>query len=158
MISFRHRWDPTEGHIISVRTPRLVTPGAPVFYMAGRGNIEGLQNIFKLKLASPFDVSSTSCQSVVHVSLLFHSIPHRKLRKLKFNVDIPRRELFFKKMFLREFVSSFEDRMIIILLQVHKSNSPSYSTISKMQELTRALVCCRFWTIRDLRIFTESIR
>lgn len=68
LISFMNKWDPVEGNVLGVRTPRIVHNAAPVFQMTTRGNIEGLQDLFSQGLASPFDVQLGTGLSVLHVS------------------------------------------------------------------------------------------
>jgi hypothetical protein len=68
MITIQDRWSPLGGHIVSMRTPRVVSPKAEIFIYAQQGNIEGLQLLFKERKASPFDVSSSEGRSALHVS------------------------------------------------------------------------------------------
>ena len=68
MLSMQYKWDPKNGHQLSLRTPRSVPPGSNIFALAQHGNIEGIQRLFDQRLASPFDVSSDEGRSPLHVS------------------------------------------------------------------------------------------
>lgn len=66
-ILLRARSSPTDGCMISVRTPRVVSDTAPQFLLSGSGDLVGLQKLFSQGLASPFDVENISGSSCLHV-------------------------------------------------------------------------------------------
>lgn len=68
LISFRGRWNPTEGSMISIRTPRILQSSTlPVFQMAQRGDTLGIQMLFGQGLASPFDTEPVLFDSLLAV-------------------------------------------------------------------------------------------
>lgn len=56
MISLRSRFTRLEGPVLSLRTPRTVSPTSPSFGFAISGCVQQLQNALMKGLASPFDV------------------------------------------------------------------------------------------------------
>lgn len=57
------------GPSLSLRTYRVVADESLLFHFAKLGMIPGIQLLFKDKLASPFDISSKTGRSALHVSL-----------------------------------------------------------------------------------------
>lgn len=69
MIYYKHTWDPTHGHLINIRTPRVIdSTTSPIFLCASFGNIKGMQDLFAQGLASPFDVGGSWLESPLLVS------------------------------------------------------------------------------------------
>lgn len=64
-IALRDQWTPTDGHMLTVRTPRVV-PNSPYMAAAKAGNVAEIQHLFMQGKASPFDVlpDGTSALSV----------------------------------------------------------------------------------------------
>lgn len=74
MVSFKNIWNPGEGHRISVRTPRIVPAASDVFLVADHGNLDAMKLLFTQGLASPFDISAETGQSVLQVSRLYGNV------------------------------------------------------------------------------------
>lgn len=68
MVIFRDQWSPYDGHIISVRTPRLISRHSEIFVMIQMGNLDGIRNLFASGAASPFDTQEDDGRSVLMVS------------------------------------------------------------------------------------------
>lgn len=74
MIFFRDRWSPTDGHAISVRTPRTLQPGnESVIISACRGDVAAIQTQFVQGLASPFDVNFHG-ESLLSVTTIYFTL------------------------------------------------------------------------------------
>lgn len=57
--------------MVALRMPRIQPDTAPIFHLAAAGDIEGMQRMFRLGLASPDDVSYAFSYSVLHVSHIY---------------------------------------------------------------------------------------
>lgn len=55
MILFRNQSTPRDGHMLSVRTPRIVSNGSEIFYACKLGKVNEIRRLFAEGLASPFD-------------------------------------------------------------------------------------------------------
>lgn len=64
------RSTPTDGCMISVRTPRIVPLSSPLFMLGRRSNITEFQKWFSQGLASPFDVDDKAGRSSLQVCSL----------------------------------------------------------------------------------------
>jgi len=58
-----------DGPRFSLNLPRVVPTGAPIFAYASRGDTNGIQELFRQGLASPYDVEGETGTSALHVSM-----------------------------------------------------------------------------------------
>lgn len=70
MISLRDRWNPTDGHLLTVRTPRVVS-NTPIWATITSGNLAQLQMLFAQGNASPFDVDPVGTSALIVRAVLF---------------------------------------------------------------------------------------
>ena len=63
-----HSWDPIYGHMVSISTPRIVSPASLLFKYAQNNDIDGLRTLFQTRSASPFDVNATSGRSALNIA------------------------------------------------------------------------------------------
>lgn len=66
-ILLRSRSSPTDGCMISVRTPRVVSATAAQFLLSRQGNVAEMKKLFSQGLASPFDIESDGTLSCLQV-------------------------------------------------------------------------------------------
>jgi hypothetical protein len=70
MVALTCDWGPLDGHRITIRTQRLITPDADVFAFAERGNLEGLKALFTRGEASPFDVDAINGRLALNLATM----------------------------------------------------------------------------------------
>jgi hypothetical protein len=63
-------WNSMDGPNIALRMMRIIPDDSLIFHYAGRGMISEMQSLFQDRLASPFDVSSKTGRSALHVGFL----------------------------------------------------------------------------------------
>ena len=73
---------------IALRMPRIRPDTAPIFHLAAAGDIAGIQQMFRLGLASPDDVSYAFGFSVLHVSQMTVILFIPILTPIQFAVDM----------------------------------------------------------------------
>lgn len=64
VIYLQHQFVSTEGHVIYIKTPRIVPANSDIFVMTRTSNIGKLQVLFGKGLASPFDVNPEGFSSL----------------------------------------------------------------------------------------------
>lgn len=64
MIALRDRWTPTDSHMLTVRTPRVVH-NLPLFVAVQEGNLAQIQMLFAQGKASPFDVDLDGISALI---------------------------------------------------------------------------------------------
>ena len=68
VLHFIDQWTPLDGHDITIKLPRVVSPSADIFILAQKGHIDGIKQLIRQGKASVFDISASEGRSALHVS------------------------------------------------------------------------------------------
>ena len=60
-------WSSTRGLGVNIRFPRLISPNSRIFYLVEQRDIEGVKEMFRRGLGSPFDATVDSGATALRV-------------------------------------------------------------------------------------------